>query len=77
MKRTYNQDEKDLGFNLWKQGANFSEINRVMDAKPGSIFTILRDNGGFQPNEGKRNSQHLSIEEREEIRAGLSAKKKH
>jgi hypothetical protein len=43
MKRTYSQQEKDLVFDLWKQGAGFSKIARVLDAKPGSIFTILRE----------------------------------
>ena len=74
MKRTYSQEEKDLVFELWKQGAGFSEIARILDAKPGSIFTILREFGGIKPEKRKRASQHLTIEEREEIRAGLSSK---
>lgn len=74
MKRTYTQEEKDLVFDLWKQGAGFSDISRVIDAKPGSIFTILRDSGGIKPEKRKRSVHHLTLEEREEIRAGLSAK---
>lgn len=74
MKRTYTQEEKDLVFDLWKQGAGFSDISRVIDAKPGSIFTILRDHGGMKPEARKRHPHHLTLEEREEIRAGLSAK---
>lgn len=74
MKRTYTQQERDLVFDLWKQGAGFSDISRVLDAKPGSIFTILRDHGGIKPEKRKRSAHHLTIEEREEIRAGLSAK---
>lgn len=74
MKRTYTQEEKDLVFDLWKQGAGFSDISRVINAKPGSIFTILRDHGGIKPDKRKRPSHHLTLEEREEIRAGLSAK---
>ena len=74
MKRTYTQEEKDLVFDLWKQGAGFSDISRVIDAKPGSIFTILRDHGGIKPDKRKRHINHLTLEEREEIRAGLSAK---
>jgi hypothetical protein len=45
MKRTYTKEERDLVFDLWKRGAGFSEIGRVLDAKPGSIFTILREHG--------------------------------
>jgi hypothetical protein len=74
MKRSYTQQEKELVFDLWKQGAGFSDISRVIDAKPGSIFTILRDHGGIKPTKRTRSTHHLSLEEREEIRAGLSAK---
>lgn len=74
MRRNYTREEKDLVFDLWKKGAGFSDISRVIDAKPGSIFTILRDHGGIKPNKRNRSVHHLTIEEREEIRAGLSAK---
>jgi len=74
MKRTYTLEERDIVFDLWKQGAGFSDIARVLDAKPGSIFTILREHGGIKPDKRKRRAVHLTIEEREEIRAGLSAK---
>ncbi len=75
MKRTFTDEERDCVFDLWKQGAGFSDIGRVIDAKPGSIFTILREHGGIQPEKRKRAASHLTIEEREEIRAGLSAKR--
>lgn len=35
---------------------------------------MLRDTGGIKPNERKRAVAHLTLSEREEIRAGLSAK---
>ena len=75
MKRTYSQEERDLVFDLWKRGTGFSGIARILDAKPGSIFTILREHGGIKPERRKRVPQHLTLEEREEIRAGPSAKK--
>ena len=34
-KRTFTQDEKDLVFNLWKQGAGFSDIGRVLRREVG------------------------------------------
>ncbi len=74
MKRTYTQEERNLVFDLWKQGAGFSDIVRVLDAKPESVFTILREFGGIKPEKRTRAAQHLTIEEREEIRAELSAK---
>jgi len=74
IKRTFTQEEKDLVYDLWKQGAGFSDIGRVIEAKPGSVFTILRETGGIKPRQRTRNISHLTSEEREEIRAGLSAK---
>lgn len=73
-KRTFTQEEKDLLFRLWKQGAGFSDIGRVLSAAPGTVFTALRKTGGIKPNPRKKNKQHLTLEEREEIRVALSAK---
>lgn len=73
-KRTFTQDEKDLVFNLWKEGTGFSDIGRVLEAAPGTVFTALRESGGIKPRPRTRNSQHLTLEEREEIRVALSAK---
>jgi len=74
IKRTFTQEERALVFDLWKQGAGFSEIGRVITAKPGSVFTILRENGGIKPEPRHRNITHLTLSEREEIRVALSAK---
>ncbi len=73
-KRTFTQEEKDLVFNLWKQGTGYSDIGRILNAAPGTVFTALRETGGIKPNTRKRNRQHLTLEEREEIRVALSAK---
>lgn len=73
-KRTFTPDEKDLVFRLWKQGTGFSDIGRILNAAPGTVFTALRETGGIKPNPRKRNKQHLTLEEREEIRVALSAK---
>lgn len=75
LKRTFTQDERELVFDLWKQGAGFSDIGRVIEAKPGSVFTILKSSGGIKPPPRKRNITHLTMREREEIRVALSAKK--
>ena len=73
-KRTFTFSERELVFDLWKQGSGFSDISRIIDAKPGSVFSILRDTGGIKPKRRVRNSAHLTIAEREEIRVLLSAR---
>lgn len=73
MKRTFTAKEKAFAFDLWKRGTGFSEIARILDSKPGTIFTMLRDTGGIKPSERRRAVAHLTLSEREEIRAGLSA----
>ena len=74
MKRTFTAKEKAFVFYLWKRGTGFSEIARILDSKPGTIFTMLRDTGGIKPSERRRAVAHLTLSEREEIRAGLSEK---
>jgi len=73
-KRTFTQAEKELVFDLWKQGTGFSDIGKVLNAAPGTVFTALRQSGGIKPEPRKRNAKHLTLEEREEIRVALSAK---
>ncbi|MGH0289837.1 helix-turn-helix domain-containing protein [Escherichia coli] len=72
--RTFTAEEKASVFELWKNGTGFSEIANILGSKPGTIFTMLRDTGGIKPHERKRAVAHLTLSEREEIRAGLSAK---
>ena len=48
-KRTFTQEEKDLVFNLWKQGSGFSDIGKILKAAPGTVFTALRETGGIRP----------------------------
>ncbi|EEW9498378.1 IS30 family transposase [Escherichia coli] len=74
MRRTFTAEEKASVFELWKNGTGFSEIANILGSKPGTIFTMLRDTGGIKPHEHKRAVAHLTLSEREEIRAGLSAK---
>jgi len=51
MKRTFTAQEKEFVFDSWKSGIGFSEIAKVLNSKPGTIFTILRDTGGIKPRE--------------------------
>jgi len=75
MKRTFTPFEKEFVFDSWKKGIGFSQIARMLDSKPGTIFTILRDTGGIKPSKRKPSVLHLTLAEREEIRVGLSSKK--
>ncbi|EIS3742126.1 IS30-like element ISAhy3 family transposase, partial [Aeromonas hydrophila] len=74
MKRTFTAKDKAFVFDLWKRGTGFSDIAKILNSKPGTIFTMLRDTGGIKPTERRRAVAHLTLSEREEIRAGLSAK---
>jgi transcriptional regulator len=73
MRRTFTAEEKASVFELWKNGTGFSEIANIL-FKTRNDLTMLRDTGGIKPHERKRAVAHLTLSEREEIRAGLSAK---
>lgn len=75
MKRLFTTEEKELIFDLWKQGVGFSDIARTFNSQPGTIFTALRATGVIKPKPRVRVKTHLTLEEREEIRVALSAKK--
>ncbi|TKB46494.1 IS30 family transposase [Ferrimonas sediminicola] len=74
MKRMFSEQEREFVFDSWKRGVGFSEIAQQLDTKPGTVFTMLRDTGGIKPPKRRRKATHLTLAEREEIRAGLSAK---
>jgi IS30 family transposase len=57
----------------WAKGESISDIGRAVCRPPGSIFTILRDRGGFAPPLRSRRSEFLSLAEREELSRGLAA----
>ncbi|CNE46412.1 Uncharacterised protein [Yersinia intermedia] len=54
MKRTFTAAEKRFVFDSWKNGIGFSDIAKILDSKPGTIFTILRDTGGIRDNVNDR-----------------------
>ena len=57
----------------WARGDSISEIARAVRRPPGSIFTLLRDKGGYVPPIRRRRSEFLSLADREEISRGLAA----
>lgn len=57
----------------WARGESISQIGRAVGRPPGSVFTILRDSGGFVPPLRTRREQFLSLAEREEVSRGLAS----
>src|SRR5829696_1031320 len=50
---------------LWRAGKGFSAISRQIGYPPGSIFTVIRQTGGYVPATRTRRAQYLSAAERE------------
>ncbi|OVB85161.1 transposase [Escherichia coli] len=59
MRRTFTAEEKASVFELWKNGTGFSEIANILGSKPGTIFTMLRNNGVKTPLERNRAVAHI------------------
>ena len=59
MKRTFTSSENEFVFDSWKNGIGFSQIARISDSKPGTIFTILRDTGCIKPR--RRKPSYLTL----------------
>ena len=59
---------------LWSEGSSFSEISKAIGYQPGSIYTVVKQTGGYVPAARKRRDCHLNLAEREEISRGLSVK---
>jgi IS30 family transposase len=56
----------------WHAGESISEISRAMGKPPGSVYTILRLNGGVWRPPRRRRAGHLTLAEREEITRGVA-----
>ncbi len=57
---------------MWGAGKSFSEISRAVGHPPGSIFTIVKQTGGYVPPARARRPGQLSLADREEISRGLA-----
>ena len=57
---------------LWASGLGFSEIGRAIEHPPGSIFTVIKQTGGYVPPARRRRPGSLTLAEREEISRGLA-----
>ncbi|MGA5135280.1 IS30 family transposase [Streptomyces olivoreticuli] len=56
----------------WKAGESISAISRALGRPPGSIFTILKSNGGYVPPVRQRRPGQLALSECELISRGLA-----
>jgi transposase-like protein len=63
---------RELLGRLWGSGRSFSEISRAVGHPPGSIFTVVKQTGGYVPAARTRRRGYLSREDREEISRGLA-----
>jgi IS30 family transposase len=59
---------------MWAAGKSFSEISRAIGYPPGSVFTVIKQTGGYVRPPRKRRSDALTLAEREEISRGLARK---
>jgi IS30 family transposase len=66
-------EEKETTWVLWRQGVSFSEIGRVINKEPGSVFGVIRLQGGITPVPKVAKEISLSVDDREFISRGLAA----
>ncbi len=71
-RKTFTDEELHRCWQLWRQGLGYSDIAREMASKPGTVFGLIRLNGGFSPPQRQRNQRHLTLLEREEISRGIA-----
>lgn len=64
-------NQKEIIWNYWKQGIAMIDISRILNIRTYSVKSLLFYHGGIKPYNRKRNTNHLSISEREEISRGL------
>jgi len=65
-------ERKQELWDRWKGGESISEISRAMRKPAGSVYTILRSNGGVVPRRRCHRQGHLTLVEREEISRALA-----
>lgn len=73
MSRRFSKEERLALWQAWKSGSTLSTIARQLGRKAGTVFGVLRRDGGFAPRTRRRAARALQVSEREEISRGLSA----
>lgn len=72
VRKTFTEEEQHRCWHLWREGLGYSDIAREIESKPGTVFGVIRINGGFPPPQRQRNQCHLTLLEREEISRGIA-----
>lgn len=57
----------------WKEGQSLSDIGRALGNMPGSVYHVVKANGGYVPAERTRSARVLSAADREVISRGIAA----
>ena len=70
-RKIFTEEEHRHCWQLWRQGLGYSDIAREIASKPGTVFGLIRLNGGFAPPQRLRSQLHLTLLEREEISRGI------
>ena len=65
-------EQRALVWKMWGAGQSLSEIARASGHPPGSIYTIIKQTGGYIPPPRRRRQGTLALAEREEISRGLA-----
>ncbi len=65
-------EQKRELWDRWANGESISQIARALAKPPGSVFTVLKANGGYVPPIRRRRPGTLTAVEREEISRGLA-----
>jgi IS30 family transposase len=65
-------ENRDLLWRMWAGGKSFSEISVAIGYPPGSVYTVVKQTGGYVPAPRRRRVSSLTLGEREEISRGLA-----
>ena len=66
------EQKKSVIWQEWERGTPMSNIARVIEKPPATVFSYLQYHGGIRPRRRQRRAQALNLEEREEISRGIA-----
>ena len=66
------EQKKSVIWREWERGTPMSNIARVIEKPPATVFSYLQYHGGIRPRRRQRRAQALDIGEREEISRGIA-----
>lgn len=66
------EQKKSVIWHEWERGTPMSNIARVIEKPPATVFSYLQYHGGIRPRLRQRRAQALGLGEREEISRGIA-----